>query len=123
MAGWTARFSGGPRCCRRWRSPSRRSCSPRRWIASSSSTAAGSRGYGFDSGDLDAVGPLLDAIEVDVGPIDVYIANTGGPPAGDPLEFTREQWEAAQATLLVSPMEIIRRLLPGMRERGFGRIV
>ncbi|WP_028062966.1 SDR family oxidoreductase [Solirubrobacter soli] len=83
----------------------------------------GARGYAFDSDDLAAIGPLLDAVERDLGPIDIYIANTGGPPAGDPLEFTTEQWEAAQRTLLISPMTIIERVLPGMRERGFGRVV
>ena len=83
----------------------------------------GARGYGFDSGELDAIAPLLDAVSADLGPIDVYIANTGGPPAGDPLDFTTEQWAAAQRTLLISPMQIIERVLPGMRERGFGRIV
>jgi 3-oxoacyl-[acyl-carrier protein] reductase len=83
----------------------------------------GARGYGFDSDDLDAVAPLLDAVQGDLGPLDIYIANTGGPPAGDPLEFTREQWEAAQRTLLISPMTILERVLPGMRERGFGRVV
>jgi 3-oxoacyl-[acyl-carrier protein] reductase len=83
----------------------------------------GARGYAFDSSDLDAIGPLLEAIEADLGPLDVYIANTGGPPAGDPLGFTREQWEAAQRTLLISPMTIIERTLPAMRERGFGRVV
>jgi 3-oxoacyl-[acyl-carrier protein] reductase len=83
----------------------------------------GARGYAFDSGDLDAIPALLDAIESDLGPIDVYIANTGGPPAGDPLGFTREQWETAQRTLLLSPMTILEGLLPAMRERGFGRVV
>jgi len=83
----------------------------------------GARGYGFDSDDLEAIGPLLDAVESDLGPIDIYIANTGGPPAGDPLAFTTEQWEAAQRTLLVSPMKIIERVLPGMQERSFGRVV
>lgn len=83
----------------------------------------GARGHAFDSGDLDAVPAMLDAVEADLGPIDVYIANTGGPPAGDPLGFTREQWEAAQRTLLLSPMTILERLLPAMRERGFGRVV
>src|SRR5829696_5168392 len=83
----------------------------------------GARGYGFDSDDLSAIDPLLDAVEADLGPLDIYIANTGGPPAGDPLEFTTEQWEAAQRTLLISPMKIIERALPGMRERGFGRVV
>jgi len=83
----------------------------------------GGRGYAFDAGDLDAVTGLLDAVEHDLGPIDIYVANTGGPPAGDPLQFTREQWETAQRTLLLSPMAILQRLVPGMRERGFGRVV
>jgi 3-oxoacyl-[acyl-carrier protein] reductase len=82
----------------------------------------GARGYAFDSDDLDAVPALLERVEADLGPIDVYVANTGGPPPGDPLAFTREQWEAAQRALLISPMAVIERILPGMRERGFGRV-
>jgi 3-oxoacyl-[acyl-carrier protein] reductase len=84
----------------------------------------GGRGYAFDSGDLDAVPDLIAQVEADLGPIDVYVANTGGPPAGpDPLAFTPEQWETAHRTLVLSPMAFLERLLPGMRERGFGRVV
>jgi 3-oxoacyl-[acyl-carrier protein] reductase len=84
----------------------------------------GARGYAFDSDDLDAVPGLIAAVEADLGPIDIYIANTGGPPSGpDPLGFTREQWEAAHRTLVLSPMAFIERLLPEMRSRGFGRVV
>src|SRR3954451_9284726 len=84
----------------------------------------GARGYVFDAGDLDAVPGLLEQVTGDLGPIDVYAATTGGPPAGaDPLGFTREQWQAAHRTLVLSPMTILERVLPGMRERGFGRIV
>jgi 3-oxoacyl-[acyl-carrier protein] reductase len=84
----------------------------------------GARGYAFDSGDLDAVPGLISAVEADLGPIDIYIANTGGPPGGpDTFGFTREQWEAAHRTLVLSPMAFIERLLPGMRSRRFGRVV
>jgi 3-oxoacyl-[acyl-carrier protein] reductase len=98
----------------------------------------GARGYTFDAGDLDAIPALLERVQADLdavpgviaevesalGPIDVYVANTGGPPAGpDPLAFSREQWEEAHRTLVLSPMAFIERLLPGMRERGWGRIV
>jgi 3-oxoacyl-[acyl-carrier protein] reductase len=84
----------------------------------------GARGYAFDCGDLDSVPDLVERVEADLGPIDVYVANTGGPPAGaDPLGFTREQWETAHRTLVLSPMTFLERLLPGMRERGFGRVV
>jgi 3-oxoacyl-[acyl-carrier protein] reductase len=84
----------------------------------------GGLGLSFDSNDLDAVEGLVDTVEAELGPIDVYIANTGGPPPGeDPLGFTREQWEAAHRTLVLSPMTFLERLLPGMRERGWGRVV
>jgi 3-oxoacyl-[acyl-carrier protein] reductase len=84
----------------------------------------GAHGYVFDAGDPDAVPALVDQIEGDLGPIEVYVANTGGPPAGDdPLAFTREQWEAAHRTLVLTPMAFLERLLPAMAERGFGRVV
>ena len=84
----------------------------------------GVTGYAFDSDDLDAVPGLVDRIEADLGPVEIYIANTGGPPPNpDPLGFTREQWQAAHRTLLLSPMAFLERLLPGMRGRGFGRVV
>jgi 3-oxoacyl-[acyl-carrier protein] reductase len=84
----------------------------------------GARGYVFDATDPDAVPALLDSVQGDLGPIDVYVANTGGPPAGpDPLAFTREQWQEAHRSLVLTPMAVLERLLPGMRERGFGRVV
>ena len=83
----------------------------------------GARGYVHDTVDLDAGPGLVDAVTSDLGPIEILVTNTGGPPGGDPLEFTREQWEAAHRELVVAPMEMINLVVPGMRERGFGRIV
>lgn len=86
--------------------------------------AIGGRGYVFDSADLAAVDPLLDAVEAEMGPIDVYVANTGGPPRhDDPLSIPASEWEAAHRALVVSPMLVLARLVPGMRERGFGRVL
>ena len=83
----------------------------------------GARGYVHDTVDLDAAPDLVDAVTSDLGPIEILVTNTCGPPGGDPLEFTREQWEAAHRELVVAPMEMINLVVPGMRERGFGRIV
>jgi 3-oxoacyl-[acyl-carrier protein] reductase len=86
--------------------------------------AIGGKAYTFDSDDLGAIDGLVGAVVRDVGPIDIYVANTGGPPFGaDPLGFSDEQWEAAHRSLVVSPMAILRRVLPGMRERGWGRVL
>jgi 3-oxoacyl-[acyl-carrier protein] reductase len=84
----------------------------------------GGHGIVFDSADVDAVPRVIDDVESALGPIDIYIANTGGPPAGeDPLAFTREQWEEAHRTLVLSPMTFLTRLLPAMQARGWGRVV
>ena len=84
----------------------------------------GGQGFVFDSDDLDAIPGLLDDVEAALGPIDIYIANTGGPPPNpDPLGYTPEEWLSAHRTLVLSPMAILKRLLPQMRERGWGRVV
>src|SRR2546423_931091 len=84
----------------------------------------GAHGFVHDSSDLDAVPALVDAVESELGPIDVLVANTGGPPAGpDPLGFDREQWEAAYRSLVLAPMALVEHVVPGMRERRYGRVV
>lgn len=86
--------------------------------------AIGGRGYVFDSADLDAVDPLLDTVEAELGPIEVYVANTGGPMRhDDPLAIAAAEWEAAHRALVVSPMLVLARVVPGMRKRGFGRVL
>jgi 3-oxoacyl-[acyl-carrier protein] reductase len=84
----------------------------------------GARGYVHDSADLDAIPGLVGRVEEEIGPIDVLVTNTGGPPYRlDPLSFSREEWEEWHRRLVVSPLTFIETVLPGMRERGFGRIL
>ena len=83
----------------------------------------GATPYVHDTLDLDSAPELLENVERDLGPIDILVTNTGGPAGGDPLEFSRDQWEAAHRELVVAPIEMIERVVPGMRDRSFGRIV
>jgi 3-oxoacyl-[acyl-carrier protein] reductase len=83
----------------------------------------GALGLVHDTNDLDNAPRLVDQVEQELGPVDVLVANTGGPPGGDPLEFTRQQWQDAHRELMLGPMALIQAVLPGMRERGFGRIL
>src|SRR5215218_1892797 len=84
----------------------------------------GAEPFVHDSRDLDGAAWLVRNVEERLGPLDVLVANTGGPPPGaDALGFTREQWENAYHDLVLAPMALIEAAVPGMRERGFGRIV
>jgi 3-oxoacyl-[acyl-carrier protein] reductase len=84
----------------------------------------GAVAYVHDGSDLDAVPGLVAGVEAELGPIDVLVCNTGGPPGGpDALGFTREQWEDAYRNLVLGPMTLVEAVVPGMRARGWGRVV
>jgi 3-oxoacyl-[acyl-carrier protein] reductase len=87
-------------------------------------TDIGAKGFVLDSGDLDAAPEILARVENELGLVDILVCNTGGPPANaDPLGFTREQWETAYRSLVLAQMALVERVVPGMRDRRFGRIV
>jgi 3-oxoacyl-[acyl-carrier protein] reductase len=84
----------------------------------------GATPFVHDSTDLDGAAGLVADVQKRLGPIDVLVCNTGGPPGGaDALGFTREQWQQAYASLVLGPMALVEAVMPGMRERGFGRIL
>lgn len=57
------------------------------------------------------------------GRVDILVTNSGGPPAGPFESTTRESWDAALDVLLHSTIHMSRLVLPGMKERGWGRIL
>jgi 3-oxoacyl-[acyl-carrier protein] reductase len=92
-------------------------------IDAAAAEVPGARGFVHDSADVDGAGRLIDAVQDELGALEILVTNTGGPPAGDPLSFTREQWEAAYRSLVLGPMAMIEHAVPAMRERGWGRVV
>jgi 3-oxoacyl-[acyl-carrier protein] reductase len=76
-----------------------------------------------DAGDLDRVARLPDEVEAALGPIDILVTNTGGPPPGTALDNSIEEWEEAYRSLVLGVRVLAEGVLPGMRERGWGRIV
>ena len=58
-----------------------------------------------------------------IGPIDIVVLNAGGPPTVDPTATDRAGWEHAFQLLAATPIELATRLLPGMRETGWGRVL
>ena len=76
-----------------------------------------------DTGDLDRLRGLPGEVSERMGPVEILVANTGGPPGGGALDNSLEEWEEAFRTLVLGTRVLIEGVLPGMRERGWGRIV
>lgn len=57
------------------------------------------------------------------GGVDILVTNSGGPPPGPFSAHGPEEWRDAYRDLLESAVLLIRGVLPGMRRRGWGRIV
>lgn len=55
--------------------------------------------------------------------IDILICNTGGPRAGTFEKLADSDWEHAVSLLLMSAVRLVRRAIPGMTQRKWGRIV
>lgn len=75
-----------------------------------------------DSEDLDRMTALPGEVADALGPVEILVVNTGGPPLGGALDNPREEWEAAYRTLVLAPKALVEAALPAMRERGWGRI-
>jgi 3-oxoacyl-[acyl-carrier protein] reductase len=54
---------------------------------------------------------------------DILVNNNAGPPPGEFADWDRAAWLAALEANMLAPILLIRALLPGMRQRRFGRIV
>lgn len=77
----------------------------------------------FDLADLGAIDGAVGKVEAALGPVDILVNNTGGPPptpaAGQPIEL----WEKNFRAMVLSVIAVTDRILPGMRARRFGRII
>jgi 3-oxoacyl-[acyl-carrier protein] reductase len=57
------------------------------------------------------------------GQVDILVTNSGGPPSGTFENLTPEMWDTATRLLLKSAVGLARAVLPGMKERRWGRIL
>lgn len=58
-----------------------------------------------------------------LGGIDILVANTGGPPAKTALNAPSDVWTPQFEAMVRPVIDLAALVLPGMRERQFGRIV
>jgi 3-oxoacyl-[acyl-carrier protein] reductase len=76
-----------------------------------------------DTENLEGLAELPGEVEAELGPIEILVLNTGGPPFGGALDHGLDEWERAYRSLVLAPRVLTGAVVPGMRERGWGRIV
>jgi 3-oxoacyl-[acyl-carrier protein] reductase len=77
----------------------------------------------WDLGDLAGIDGHVSEVEAKLGPVDILVNITGGPPptpaAGQDLTLWRKNFDA----MILSVIAITDRVLPGMRARKWGRVI
>jgi 3-oxoacyl-[acyl-carrier protein] reductase len=83
----------------------------------------GAAAFVADTSNTERMVSLPGEVESAIGPINILVANTGGPPLGGALDHDLEEWERAYRSLVLAPRVLAGAVIPGMRSRGWGRIV
>ncbi len=90
-------------------------------IAARHGTAA--HGFAADLADAAAVAAMCEDVAGALGGIDCLLLNSGGPPPGPLAATATETWITQFRAMVLSQFDVAGAFLPGMRERGWGRIV
>ncbi|MGI9658111.1 MAG: SDR family NAD(P)-dependent oxidoreductase [Gaiellaceae bacterium] len=80
-------------------------------------------GVAADMGSAGGVDELISAAVGELGRIDCLVNNVGLARQVDFMAVTDEEWNSLWQLNVMSYVRTIRAVLPGMRERGYGRIV
>ena len=77
----------------------------------------------WDLSDSSVIDSLVSKAERELGPIDILINNTGGPPPTPAAGQDPALWQKSFNDMVLSLIAITDRVLPGMRERKWGRVI
>ena len=66
---------------------------------------------------------LVDAAVSEYGGLEIVVHNAGGPPPGETLAMTEEQWQKAFEQNLLSFTRIVGAAAPEMKKAGYGRVL
>lgn len=83
----------------------------------------GQKAYKVDVADFTAVEAAVAQVEADLGPVTVLVNNAGITRDGALHKMDIANWHAVIETNLTSCFHTCRAIVPGMRDRNFGRII
>ena len=88
-----------------------------------SKTSVKTLGLVWDVADLQSIDAHITSIENALGPVDVLVNITGGPPPTPASGQDPALWSKHFQSMVLSVIAITDRVLPGMRERKWGRVI
>lgn len=77
----------------------------------------------WDLGDLRRMEAAVAEVESAFGPIEILVNNTGGPPPTPKSGQDTGTWQNSFQAMVLAVIALTDRLMPGMRERGWGRVL
>lgn len=80
-------------------------------------------GVAADMSDADATAGFLEEVVGRLGDVDILVNNVGQSPSRNFLRMSDDDWSQLLNLNLLAAMRCTRAVLPGMRERGWGRVV
>jgi 3-oxoacyl-[acyl-carrier protein] reductase len=80
-------------------------------------------GLTWDLADLSQIDARVTRIEAELGPVDVLVNITGGPPPTTAAGQDPALWTKHFQAMILSVIAITDRVLPGMRARHWGRVI
>jgi 3-oxoacyl-[acyl-carrier protein] reductase len=85
--------------------------------------APDARAFQVDLNETQSIDALLGAVGDAFGRVDILVANSGGPKPGTFTQTCAEDWDSGYRGVLRCMLQLVGGVLPGMRERRWGRII
>ncbi len=80
-------------------------------------------GIAWDLAEHGRAGEVVARVVDELGPVDILVNNTGGPPPSSALGQDPGLWEDMYASMVLPVIALTDAVVGGMRERGWGRII
>lgn len=85
--------------------------------------ASGGKAHALAADLTNETDKIFEAAVAAMGGVDILVANTGGPPARMAVDVAADDWTPYFESMVKPVFRLASLALPGMRERGFGRIL
>ncbi len=79
--------------------------------------------YHWDLADIAGIETRIARLEAELGPINILVNNTGGPPPTPAAGQASALWSASFESMVLSVIKVTDAVLPGMRSRKWGRVI